>query len=114
MASKPKHKMPISERAKQFMPFSALKGLEEAIRAKEHPLEERKAPNDEQIADINDKLHMLSPHDNVRVVFYFMGRYYLTEGEIEKFDTATRTLEIASVEILFDEIVELDIKEKKL
>ena len=35
MASKPKTKMPISERAKQFMPFSALKGLDEAIAKKE-------------------------------------------------------------------------------
>ncbi len=34
MASKPKSKMPVSERAKQFMPFSALKGLEEAIEKK--------------------------------------------------------------------------------
>ncbi len=35
VASKPKTKMPISERAKQFMPFSALKGLDEAIAKKE-------------------------------------------------------------------------------
>ena len=27
--------MPVSDRAKQFMPFSALKGLDEALRAKE-------------------------------------------------------------------------------
>ncbi len=31
MASRPKNKMPVQERAKQFMPFSALKGLDEAI-----------------------------------------------------------------------------------
>ena len=35
MPSKPKQKMPIEERAKQFMPFSALKGLEEALASKE-------------------------------------------------------------------------------
>ena len=35
MASKPKHKMPIEDRAKQFMPFAALKGLPEALAAKE-------------------------------------------------------------------------------
>lgn len=35
MASKPKHKMPIEDRAKQFMPFAALKGLPDALAAKE-------------------------------------------------------------------------------
>jgi len=35
VASKPRHKMPIEERAKQFMPFAALKGLPEALAAKE-------------------------------------------------------------------------------
>ena len=35
MAAKPKYPMPVSQRAKQFMPFSALKGLEEALEKKE-------------------------------------------------------------------------------
>lgn len=38
MASKPREKMPISERAKQFMPFAALKGLPEALEKKEKEL----------------------------------------------------------------------------
>lgn len=35
MATKPRYPMPISQRAKQFMPFSALKGLNEALALKE-------------------------------------------------------------------------------
>lgn len=31
MASKPKAPMPVTERAKQFLPFAALKGFEEAL-----------------------------------------------------------------------------------
>lgn len=112
MATKPKHKMPISERAKQFMPFSALKGLDEALRAKEHPLTERKEPSEEQAADINTKLSMLRPRDSARIIFFFMGRYYQIEGNIERFDTVSRVLEIESVQINFDEIVEIEIKEK--
>lgn len=38
MASRPRVKMPISERAKQFMPFAALKGLPEALLKKEREL----------------------------------------------------------------------------
>ena len=35
MENKPRAKMPISQRAKQFMPFDAVSGLREAIREKE-------------------------------------------------------------------------------
>lgn len=38
MANKPGNKMPIEERAKQFMPFAALKGLPEALAAKEEQI----------------------------------------------------------------------------
>ena len=41
--SKIRPKMPVSERAKQFMPFAALKGYEEALRAKELEFEEMSA-----------------------------------------------------------------------
>ncbi len=36
MANKPKNKMSTADRAKQFMPFSALKGLEDALKQVEY------------------------------------------------------------------------------
>lgn len=47
MANKPKHKMPIEERAKQFMPFAALKGLPEALAAREKTVTETFSPTKE-------------------------------------------------------------------
>ena len=41
VAEKPKHKMSTADRAKQFMPFSALKGLDEALKEKEKIIEEQ-------------------------------------------------------------------------
>ncbi|MBQ9180307.1 MAG: hypothetical protein IJ132_05845 [Firmicutes bacterium] len=35
MENKPRAKMPISQRAKQFMPFDAVSGLREALREKD-------------------------------------------------------------------------------
>ena len=37
---RPKQKMSVEDRAKQFMPFAALKGYEEALRAVEKEIEE--------------------------------------------------------------------------
>ncbi len=39
-------KMPISQRAKQFMPFASLKGLDEAYRQKEWEIESRQKLKD--------------------------------------------------------------------
>ncbi len=44
MAAKPKNKMPIADRAKQFMPFAALKGLPEALLQKEHDVTSQYKP----------------------------------------------------------------------
>ena len=40
------NKMPMSQRAKQFMPFAALKGLDEALRRKEWEVEEKQRLKD--------------------------------------------------------------------
>lgn len=41
MPKKPDAKMSIEDRAKQFAPFSALKGLDEALEQKEREVESR-------------------------------------------------------------------------
>ena len=45
-------KMPVSERAKQFMPFSALKGLDEALSEQEIIAEERTVIQTERGEDL--------------------------------------------------------------
>lgn len=44
-------KMSPSDRAKQFLPFAALKGYEEALRAKEKEVEACSTPRNERIYD---------------------------------------------------------------
>lgn len=53
MAKKPTHKMSIENRAKQFMPFAALKGLEEALEKKEKEIELKNSISS-SYADIKD------------------------------------------------------------
>ena len=56
MASKPKHKMPIEDRAKQFMPFAALKGLPEALAAKEKIAVPKTELSMEKVEEPNQKI----------------------------------------------------------
>ena len=55
MASKPKAPMPAAERAKQFMPFAALKGFEEALERKENAAEPSAAVSRKPEAARRDK-----------------------------------------------------------
>ncbi len=100
--------MPISERAKQFMPFSALKGLDEAIAQKERQLAKIKEPGDEQVQRINELLLQLKPHDLVDITL----KDKAVSGEIEIFDTALRLMKVDGCQILFDDIYSITKKEK--
>ena len=58
MASRPKEKMSIENRAKQFSPFSALRGLEEALIIKEIEAENRseiKYVSEEEVCYVYEK-----------------------------------------------------------
>ena len=43
---RPREKMPLEKRAKQFIPFAALNGLEDALRRKEWEVESRQKVKD--------------------------------------------------------------------
>ena len=61
--------MPASQRAKQFMPFAAVKGLEKAIAEQEHLLNrvEQVEPGEEQVRKINEELNLLEKGNMVSV-----------------------------------------------
>ena len=62
--------MPPSRRAKQFAPFDALKGLKEAIAAKEKRPEPRRELTDYMKEQINNTLTKLRKGQQVTVVYY--------------------------------------------
>ena len=65
-------KMPVSQRAKQFMPFDAVSGLRQALRKKEHEmgLISRKELSLETREDINETLSMIGRGDTVAISYF--------------------------------------------
>ena len=110
MANKPRMKMPVSERAKQFMPFSALKGLEDALREKERIIVEKAELSEESSADIAAALNLIKRGVYVRVVYFADGEYISAEGMVTAFDKVFRKMTVVKTEIKFDEIYKLDVK----
>ncbi len=86
--------MPVSQRAKQFMPFAAVTGLDEALRRKERELglSERPDVTDEDAAAINERLAFLGKGEEVGIVYYCAGEYETAEGIVRSVDTAFRRI----------------------
>ena len=101
--------MPPSRRAKQFAPFDALKGLKEAIAARERRTEPRKELSEEMIAEINKTLSALRKGQRVTVVYY--GRleeeYLQLTGIVMKVDQYWQLLQIDHIGINFEEIYQI-------
>lgn len=96
------------DRAKQFAPFDALKGLHEALKLKEYE-HDRIVKGDipqEQIETISKTLLDLDKNEVVEVEFYHDG-YYTTITGKSRVDIINQKLKVDNFEISFDDIVEL-------
>ena len=108
MATKPGNKMPVSERAKQFMPFAALKGLPEALAAREKITVEKIELAPEREEELDRQMHLLEIGKIATVIHYHKGEYIKTTGMVARIDETGRILQIVNTKIPFDDI--LDIK----
>ncbi len=98
------------ERARIFLPFSALNGFNEALKEKEIEIVERKELSEEMIYEISNKLSMLEKGMTVEIEYYCNKQYIKQIGVVEKIDTIKKELIIDKNSISFIDILILDIK----
>ena len=105
----PRAPMPPSRRAKQFAPFDALKGLNEAIAAKEKMPELRRVLSDEKKEQISNALSELNKGQQVTVVYYGSMEQETLQvtGTVMKVDAYWQTLQVNKLVIDFSEIYEI-------
>lgn len=99
------------DRAKQFMPFDALKGLQEELRRREERrlrVDKHELTEDETSA-LNRLLTRLKQGDNIEVVFYKNGAYKRVSGVVKKLNIHYQFLELDSGKIYFDDLLCIDI-----
>lgn len=99
------------DRAKQFAPFDALKGLREALREKEieHERKQKYEVSEEAAQNIQNTLLKLKKGDNAEILCYDSGYYITVEGRINKIDYVYRYIVIGEGKVFFDDIYELKI-----
>lgn len=101
--------MPISERAKQFMPFDALKGLKEALRLKEYKHEKIQMGDlpEEEIEEISKILSSLKKGDSVNVSIFDDG-YIKNISGIIKLDLEKKSFSIENQTYLLEQLIKIN------
>lgn len=100
-------KMSQADRAKQFMPFAALKGFEEALREKEKIVVEKISLSEESKEELDRKLHEIHRNDIITVVYFLKDEYVKITGMVSRFDKDARVLKIVNTKIPFDDIYDI-------
>lgn len=100
-------KMDRANRAKQFMPFDALKGFREALKEKERIIIPKQELSEEQRMELDYKLQKLHRMDIVTAEYFQDGEYVQTTGVVTQIDETNRILRLVNTSIPFDDIARL-------
>ncbi len=99
------------ERARQFAPFDAMKGLQEALRKREeiHDRVEKHGISDEEAEKVSRVLKSLSRGMSVRVSCYHAFHDVIIYGRVDEIDYNYRRLSVDGEQILFEDIYRINI-----
>lgn len=96
-------------RAKQFQPFAALRGLTEALREVERETVPRAELCEEEAERLNRRLLRLRRGQRASVSYNREDGYSTVCGVVSRLDLERRWMEVAGTRIEFDKLRELEI-----
>ena len=101
------------DRAKQFQPFDALKGLQEElqIRAERRTRVKKKALSEDQIEKISRVLGRVQNGSKVNICLYSQGHYITIDGYVSELNQIYEYIKIGNEKIFFDDIYKIAIIE---
>lgn len=102
-----RQKMCREERAKQFMPFAALKGYEAAVHKKEKIVVPKMELSEEYQELLDRKLHQVRRNQIITVVYFRKNEYLRQTGMVSRIDETARILCIVNTKIAFDDIYDI-------
>ncbi|MDD2258879.1 MAG: YolD-like family protein [Bacilli bacterium] len=95
------------DRAKQFLPFEALKGFREALREKEKVIVPKIILSKEEAEILSNKIKQIKKNEIITVIFYSEGSYIELEGMVSKVDFNNKNVTIVKTEILFSNLLDV-------
>lgn len=104
-------KMSREERAKQFLPFAALKGYPAALRRKEKIIVPKVEFSEDYQERLDGKLRQIRVQDVVTAVYFREGEYLKVTGMVSRIDRTARVLKIVNTKIPFDDLYDVSYNE---
>ncbi len=98
------------DRAKQFMPFAALKGYEEALRKKEKITVPKAELSEERGEELDRALRQIRKNDIVTVIYFCEGEYLKVTGMVSRIDGTARLLKVVDTKIPFEDLYEVSVQ----
>ena len=113
--------MPMSDRAAQFSPFSALTGYNDAVTETARLTDEKTELNEEALTVLNRKYQILAGHLDEEpeiTITYFKpdgkkagGAYAVVEGTVKRLDPVEHTIVMENgIKIPMEDVVDLDVE----
>lgn len=99
---------PHADRARQFMPFAALKGYEAMAHGREFAAIPKHELTAEEARAFSDTVSELAKGDVVRVTWYDQGAHRVTEGPVAYKDESLRTIRVGTADIAFADIESIE------
>lgn len=106
-------KMSRAERARQFMPFAALRGFEDLIREQTKEISPKRELSEEQAERLSARLSHLERGMLVKVIYYAQDGYVTLHGMVSDVDLPMRTLTVVKTKIRIDDLADLRFDESK-
>ena len=99
------------ERARQFLPFDALKGLQEAIKEKEICYIDKKELSEELQEELDIKLSQIEKGDKIYLKYYKNRQYIEKIGIVKEISQVKKKIILQDdVKISVSDILEIDIQ----
>lgn len=91
------------------MPFAALKGLPEALSAKEKIVVPKIELSPEMAEELDLKMHRLERGRISSIIYFHNDKYLKLSGMVARIDETSRILQIVNTKIPFDDILAIEL-----
>lgn len=106
-------KMTNVERAKQFMPFAALRGFDGVILEKEKIKKKKIELSEEETEMLNNVLKNIKKGVLVKITYYDVDGYITEEGIVSEVNFDLKYLKIIKKRVEFNDLYKLQLSDEK-
>lgn len=98
-----------NDRAKQFMPFDALKGFKEEINKRKRVVVAKRELSEDDLQELQNKVNLINTGMIVEITYYDNDQYVKIKGMVSKINFDLKYIVIVKTKINIDCIVNINL-----